>query len=233
MFKFARPRRLDGKVSGLLAAGMAAGAVALFATPAHATLEIELQSGGKTFTQTGNSPLAVDHAIGNFTTTLNTGAATGSPALDLSSLDVADAKGGTLVITLSENDLSGALGTGTWLSQFSGNFSDGDATVSLKTYLDPLNKLLGTGTLLSTFSAFSSPFSFSASKQTDVDSAFAITDVLTITAPSSVNLSLDSLVSQGIGQGTTVPEPATLAILGTGLFSLFLVARRPRRQHAD
>lgn len=97
--------------------------------------------------------------------------------------------------------------------------------MTLKTYLDAANKLLGTGTLLSSLRASSSPFSLSGTKATSIDSMFAITDVLTITAPSSVNLSLDALVSQGIGQGTTVPEPASLAILGTALFGCLAAAR--------
>jgi hypothetical protein len=45
------------------------------------------------------------------------------------------------------------VGSAGWLTQFSGNFISGAATVTLQTYLDNSNTLLATTTLLSTLTA--------------------------------------------------------------------------------
>ena len=136
-------------------------AAACIATPAHAGLMIKLQSGATTYTQSGPSPLVVVQSIGNFTTTVNTGTATLAPSLDLSSVDINSSSGGTLIVTVSADGFTAPFGAANWLSQFSGNFVFGAATVTQQTYLDNTNTLLGTGTLLSTLSASTTPFAMS------------------------------------------------------------------------
>ncbi len=203
-------------------------AIALASSPAYAGLEIELQSDGQTYySQPGTSPLLVSQSIGNFTTTANIGTATNAPALDLSSADISSSAGGTLVITLSGNDFTSPDGAAIWLSQFSGNFVTGQATVTVQTYLDSSNTLLGTATLLSTLSASSTPFSVSDFLIASTGEPFALTEVLTITTTGSSNLSLDASVAD-----SPIPEPASMTLLGSSAMGLFIAARRKRKKAA-
>jgi hypothetical protein len=217
---------LRTRATALAAAGMVAGAIALAASPAHATLEIRLQSGGSTYTQSGSSPLTVTKAIGDFSVTVNTGLASSTPELDLSSSDFNSTGAGTLVVTLSENGLTGLTGLQAWLSQFSGNFSGGPATVTLKTYVDNSNTLLGTGTLLSSFTETTTPFAVSQTKDATTSAPFALTDVLTITTRGASQFSLDGSVT---GDAPHVPEPASLAIMASALLGFTVLAHRRRR----
>jgi hypothetical protein len=208
-----------------------AGAVAFASAPAHAGLEIQLQSDGQTYTQSGSSPLVVDQSIGNFVTTVDTGTATSTPTLDLSSADISSLGGGTLVITLSENNLTSPIGLQNWLSQFTGNFSSSGATVTLQTYLNDDNALLGTTTPLSSFTASSSPFGLSNTQGAVTSAPFSLTEVLTIVTADAALLSMDASVTDdsSVGNGPSVPEPASLALLGTALLGFTAFAHRKRR----
>ena len=191
-------------------------------SPAEATLAIQMQSGAATYNQTGPSPLVVVHPIGNFTTTVNTGTATSAPALDLSSVDISSSAGGTLVITLSADGYTAPVGSAGWLTQFSGNFISGAATVTLQTYLNNSNTLLATSTLLSTLTATTTPFALSDLVDATTVSPYALTEVLTITTTGAAHVSLDASL-------TDAPEPASLAILGSALAGLGTLARRRKR----
>ena len=192
----------------LIAASIAA---ALAATPANAALEISLQSGGSVYTQAGGSPLVVVNSIGNFTTTVNTGTSTDAPSLDLSSVAISSTGAGSLIVTLSGNEFTGAGGTPSWLTQFSGNFVTGTATVSLQTFIYGTDTLLGTQKLLSTLTASTTPFSMSDLVAMPTSYLFALTEVLTITTTGPAQLSLDASVSD-----PPIPEPASLLLLGSG-----------------
>jgi hypothetical protein len=195
-------------------------AAACSSAPAHAGLEMELQSGGSTITQSSASgPLVVTQAIGNFTSVTEIGTTTPTPSIDLASVDVSGSAGGILVVTFSANGFTTPTGAVNWLSQFSGNIIFGSATVTQQTYLDTTNTLLGTGTLLGTLTSSTTPFGLSGVADATISGPFALTEIFTITTTGAAQVSLD-------GSIVYAPEPASLAILGAGMLGLAAFSRR-------
>jgi hypothetical protein len=195
-------------------------AAACSSTPAHAGLEMELQSDGNTYFQSvGSSPLVVTQTIGNFTSAVEIGTTTTAPSIDLASVDVSSSAGGTLVVSFSANGFSTPFGAANWLSQFSGNIIFGSATVTQQTYLDTTDTLLGTDTPLGTLTTASTPFGLADVTGATTSGLFAITEIFTITTTGPAQVSLD-------GSVVYAPEPASLALLGAGMLGLAALSRR-------
>jgi len=214
----------------LLASALALAASLSAAGGAQATptLGLTVQSGSqssfqqKTLGSTGGSYNFTSVTVGNFTAN-NIGTQLFSPDyIDLATFDLSSNAGGTLLITLTGTNFTTPRGASNWLTQFTGNVANGTAAVSAKSYLDNSNTLNNPGcavgcTLLSSVNLGSSATAFAVT-----DGSFALTEVITITTTGNTRLSLDASVSN-------VPEPMSLALLGTGLAGVGLTRRRAAR----
>jgi hypothetical protein len=210
----------------LLAAFAVAGAVAVATMPARAAVTLMVNS--TTIADNGVGDL--DPAIGRINNTsspagfagfaISIGTTSSTPSIDLHSIDLTSSSAATVVVKFTETDLSGPAN---WLTQFSGSWVGGSATVRLQTYLDPSNTAFGTGVTLGDLAASSTPFALSATAASGFGGLFSVTEVLTITAGAAGELfSLD-------GQLSDAPEPASIALIGVGLTGLAWFRRRNSR----
>jgi hypothetical protein len=226
----------DRRIIGAL--GLAGG-LTLLAAQASASpiLGVELkESGYTTYQTTGSSNLLTTfQSFGTFGVNAEIASLTTNPlSLDLGSLNVSTATGGTLTIVASATGLDSPIGLTNFLSQFNGALTGIGTSATLRTYLSNSNTMFGTDTLLSSLSAPSSLFSTSTTNSATTSGPFALTEVMTITASGPGALAAVGSVSQAPGL-TQAPEidarygGAAIALL---LGVMALVSDRRRRPSA-
>jgi len=183
---------------------------------------------------TGPSPLDLPATtLGNF---MVSGFAQGTPPLTSGSFlsDTIAVKssgqGGILFLYFTEQGITSPFGNVTFTSGLTSNLISSGWNATLSTFVSPTNSVAPpNGTPLDA-AIFTNINNQSSSMTVDVGTGpYSLQEVYRIQAPNgsagSANLTIDIMASGG----TVIPEPATLAFLGTGLVAIGGLLRRRRK----
>lgn len=202
-----------GAITGLVCS------MAAICGPARADLIIEVNN-VQVASQSGNTSVSYNSILGDWDISTKAFGVTGlgntSDLFDVSNLDVStNGTGGPLTLTFVETNLSGT-SFDQFLSSFSGTLNNISVT---RTFYIDLSNAGGTSILLSSTNLANAQF-LSALYNTGV--LFSITEVVTLNPTGrGAKLSGDDDITQ-------VPEPGSLALLGSGVLGLGFIRRRKK-----
>ncbi len=204
----------------------------LWASPAQATLiSIGLEENGGPIstvaTDGGTGTVAFSGAFGTYTAdniSVSGAPAIAQPQLLTNSLNIgAGAGSNVLTVYVTEQGLSSPTGVSSFLSSFTSNLLNGiGTTVEEQTLINTSNGLY-TGTQLASANFASIGTSVSLNNTPSLAGPYSETAVYTITTTGAGNVNDTINITANM---QSVPEPASLGLLGMGLLGMALMRRR-------
>jgi hypothetical protein len=146
-----------------------------------------------------------------------------NPLIDFNSINVSNTSGGTLTMMLTEIGLTSNEPTGLFAAAIGGTVSiNPGSQLAYMAYTDSTNAPFGTESVIGNAVFGGGSFAYSNTTVGQTGALYSITQVVTLTAlPGSNNTNISFN-----GELRSVPEPASMLVLGAGLVALGIAKRR-------